>query len=74
MTMTATLASNTRHATFSLPEGGQAVLTFPTPLTEDSLDMLADLCALMFRGMKRDAIRYTRQQAAEAEYQSWFAH
>lgn len=67
------LASTTRRAVFSCPEGGEAVLTFPTPLTPDTLDMLAELSALMFRGLKRDAIQWDEQQRADAEYQSWFA-
>ncbi len=66
------LASETRHASFACPEGGQALLTFPTPLTEDTLEMLAELCALMFRGLKRDAVQWDAQQRADDEYLSWF--
>lgn len=67
------LASTTRHASFACPEGGNALLTFPTPLTVETVDMLAELCALMFRGLRRDAVQWDAQQRAEAEYQSWFA-
>ena len=66
------LASDTKFARFTLPEGDAAEISFPTPLTDDSIEMLVDLCALMFRGMKRDAVRWTAQQNAELEYQSWF--
>lgn len=65
-------ARNVLKAVFSCPEGGAAVIEFPTPLTLDTLEMLADLCALMFRGMKRDAEERNAQQVAEDEYRSWF--
>ncbi len=67
------LASGSRRAVFACPEGGEAVMEFPTPLTLDTLEMLAELAALMFRGMKRDAETRDAQQMADAEYQSWFA-
>jgi len=47
-------------------------MTFPTPMTEDTLDMLAELSALMFRGLKRDAVQWDAQMRADAEYKSWF--
>lgn len=66
------LASDSRRAVFACPEGGEAILQFPTPLTTDTLEMLAELSALMFRGLKRDAETRDAQQRADAEYLSWF--
>jgi hypothetical protein len=60
-----------RHAVFSCPEGGEAVLSFPTPLTVETIDMLDELCQLMFRVLRRDAEQLTAQQRADAEYESW---
>ena len=39
----------------------------------ETLDMLAELSALMFRGMTRDAETRDAQQRADAEYLSWYA-
>ena len=60
-----------RQAIFALPEGGEAVLIFPTPLSHETLDMLADLSALLFRGLKRDADAVEAKKAGDAEYESW---
>ena len=67
------LANSSRRAVFACPEGGEAVMEFPTPLTMETLDMLAELSALMFRGMTRDAETRDAQQRADAEYLSWYA-
>jgi hypothetical protein len=67
------LASESRKAMFACPEGGHAVIEFPSPLTVETLDMLAELTALMFRGMRRDAETRDAQERADAEYRSWFA-
>lgn len=66
------LASERRETVFACPEGGQAVMSFPTPLTTETVSMLEELCTLVFRGLHRDAESRTKQEAAEIEYQSWF--
>ena len=48
-------------------------MEFPTPLTMETIDMLAELSTLMFRGLKRDAETRDAQQRADAEYLSWAA-
>lgn len=62
-----------RRAVFSCPEGGEAVMEFPAALTTDTLEMLAELFVLMFRGMIRGAETRDAQQIADVEYQSWFS-
>jgi len=67
------LARESRRAIFACPEGGNAVIEFPSPLTAETLDMLSELTALMFRSMRRDAETRHAQERADAECRSWFA-
>ena len=61
-----------RQMVFSVPEGGEAVLTFPAdPLTIETVDMLAECCALMFRGLRRNALQKLARDSGEEEYASW---
>lgn len=71
-----TYPSKCRRVVFSCPEGGNAVLEFPTPLTSDTLEMLSELTSLLFQGLKRDSdlnVLKKTGDMADVEYLSWFA-
>ncbi len=60
-----------RQMTFSIPEGGQATLAFPEPLTPDTVDILEQAAALMFSALRRGAVRPPQPDAGALEYASW---
>jgi hypothetical protein len=62
-----------RQMVFSVPEGGEVVTVFPQPLTPETIDMLEECYAIMFRGMRRMALKVQAFADADAEYESWFA-
>lgn len=64
--------TTTRNMMFSIPEGGEVVITYPEPMTPESILMIEELCALWFRGLRRRAIQRQEAVNAEEEYDSWF--
>lgn len=65
------LPVSTRQMVVSCPEGGNAIFSFPQPLTLESISMLEECCTLMFRGLRRSSIKMDAMRAADAEYLSW---
>ena len=65
---------NVRQIQFSTPEGGHATLAFPDPLTLETIEMLEEASALMFRSLRRNARRPQVPDAGAIEYESWMAN
>jgi hypothetical protein len=63
---------NMRQMVFSVPEGGEVLITYPESMTPESILMVEELCAIWFRGLHRRAIQRPRQNDAATEYESWF--
>lgn len=51
---------------FSLPEGGEAVLSWPEHISVESIEMLHDCLYYQMRAMKR------KSEKAAALYDDWF--
>ena len=64
---------NMKQMQFSTPEGGHATLAFPDPVTLETIAMLEEASALMFRSLRRDALRPQARDAGAIEYDSWSA-
>ncbi len=64
---------NLRQIQFSTPEGGHATLAFPDPLTLETIEMLEEASALMFRSLRRSAGKPQAWDAGAIEYASWAA-
>jgi hypothetical protein len=62
---------NLREMVFSIPEGGQATLAFPEPVTLESIEVLEEASALMFRSVRRNALEAKGLDAGAIEYDSW---
>ena len=65
---------NVRQMMFSAPEGGQATLAFPEPVTAETIAMLEEASALMFRTLRRDALKRAARDAGALEFDSWRGH
>ena len=62
---------NVRQVVFSVPQGIQATLAFPEPVTEETIEMLEQASALMLRSLRCNAGRQDSSAAGEIEYASW---
>jgi hypothetical protein len=65
---------NVKQMQFSTPEGGHATLALPEPVTLETIEMLEEASALMFRSLRREALRPQGLDAGAIEYDSWSAH
>jgi hypothetical protein len=65
---------NVRQMVFSAPEGGNATLAFPEPVTLETIEMLEEAAALMFRSLRRNALKPQAPDAGAIEFDSWAAH
>jgi hypothetical protein len=64
---------NMGQVVFSIPDGVQATLAFPDPMTPEVIDMLERTSALIFHSLRRDAHVEQARQAGAIEYDSWAA-
>jgi hypothetical protein len=60
-----------RQITFTTPEGGNATLAFPEPVTLETIEMLEEASAVMFRSLRRNAVKLQAQDAGAIEHDSW---
>jgi hypothetical protein len=65
---------NVRQVVFSIPNGGQATLAFPEPVTLEIIDISADASAVTLRSVRRDALDPRGRDAGAIEYDSWAAN
>ena len=65
---------NVRQMVSSIPEGGHVTLAFPEPVTLETIEMLEEVSALMFRSLRRNALKPQARDAGAIEYDSWAAN
>ena len=65
---------NLRQMVFPMPEGGHATLAIPDPVTLESVEMLEEASALMFRSLRRSALKPQAEDPGAIEYDSWAAN
>lgn len=58
-----------RTMVLSVPEGGEITLTFPEPLTQESVEMADEGIRLLFRRLRR--VAQSQIADGDAEYASW---
>lgn len=65
--------SKTKTMILSLPEGGQATMTWPEHVTPESVEMMAECLALQVKVIRRSAEQRKESSAtaADLEYASW---
>jgi hypothetical protein len=61
---------NLREMVFPMPEGGHATLALPEPVTLESIEVLEEASALMFRSLRRNAVEAKGRDAGAIEYDS----
>ncbi|MBE0546289.1 MAG: hypothetical protein IH627_01265 [Rubrivivax sp.] len=62
---------NVRQVVFPMPEGRQATLSFPEPMTLEAVETLERAVAQMFRSLRREAQGRQAQDTGAIEYESW---
>ncbi len=62
---------NVRQTVFPMPEGRQATLSLPEPMTLEAIETLERATAQMFRSLRREALGRQAQDTGAAEYDSW---
>ena len=62
---------NVRQEVFALPEGRQATLSFPAPMTLEAIETLERATAQMFRSLRRELLGRQAQDTGAIEYDSW---
>ena len=60
-----------RQMQFSIAEGGHATLAFRESVTLEAVEMLEEASALMFRTLRRTALRQRARDEGAIEYDSW---
>lgn len=59
-----------RQCMFSFPEG-DVLVTFPEPMSVETVETLDECLRLLFRGWRRRALAAEAVASGEAEYLSW---
>ena len=62
---------NVQQVVFPVPEGGHATLALPEPVTLETIEMLEEASALMFRSLRRRVRKQQAEEAGAIEYASW---
>jgi hypothetical protein len=65
---------NLQQMMFSMPDGAQATLAFPKPMTLERIEMLEEASAAIFQSLRRNTLRQQAQDAGAIEYDSWANH
>ena len=64
---------NERQTTIPLPDGSQATLTLPAPVTPEALQFVEEALSAYFRRLRGEAQALPARDAGALEYESWRA-